>query len=236
MVSLIDYPLAPSKCVCSSAPVLPVPPSRRNPPSRAASAASRSPSRPGAIATCTTWSRPNTRPSAAAEKSCAFRRTAIRRLQDQPAPTRSQTLARLVEPRDRLPGTASEPEQFADPPDQRRLEHGRKIGGHDDRAARGPGEGAPQASLSASGFYHIPGRAQPDSPPGQGCYQVRHQTSVGRHDEADHPLLRQAFPRDDAAAQRAGFGFIVRCLVCRLSRVAPPVGPLPQRTSEHGRP
>ncbi len=86
------------------------------------------------------------------QKARAFRGTAIRRLQDQSAPTSPQPLARLLEPSDGLPGAACEPKQLADPPDQRRLKHGREILGHCDRTARGPGEGTPQASLGAGGF------------------------------------------------------------------------------------
>ena len=86
------------------------------------------------------------------EKPRAFRDAAVRRLQDQPSSTGPQPLPRLVEPRDRLAGAPGESQQLADPPDQRRLEHGRKIGGHDDRATCGPGEGTPQSSLGASGF------------------------------------------------------------------------------------
>ena len=91
------------------------------------------------------------RPGAGQEPR-ALRRAAVRRLQDQPAPTSPQPLARLFEPGDRLPGAACEPKQLADPPDQRRLKHGRKILGHCDRTARGPGKRTPQASLGAGGF------------------------------------------------------------------------------------
>jgi hypothetical protein len=88
----------------------------------------------------------------AGQEARAFRGTTIRRLQDQPSPTRPQPFPRLVEPGDSLTGAACEPKLLADPPDQRCLEHGREIGGHCDRATRGPGESSPQASLGASGF------------------------------------------------------------------------------------
>ncbi len=89
---------------------------------------------------------------AAGKKTRALGYAAIRGLQDQPAPTTPQPLARLVEPRDRLAGTPGKSQQLADPPGQRRLEQGRKIRGHGDRTACGPGEDTPQTSLGAGGF------------------------------------------------------------------------------------
>jgi len=90
--------------------------------------------------------------SGTGEKSRAFRRAAVRRLQDQSSPTSPQPLTRLVEPRDGLARAPGETQQFADPPNQSRLEHGGKIGGYDDRATCGSGEGTPQSSLGAGGF------------------------------------------------------------------------------------
>jgi len=81
-----------------------------------------------------------------------LRDAAVRRLQDQPSSTGPQPLPRLVEPRDGLARAPGETQQFADPPNQSRLEHGGKIGGYDDRATCGPGEGTPQSSLGAGGF------------------------------------------------------------------------------------
>jgi len=46
--------------------------------------------------------------SGTGEKSRAFRRAAVRRLQDQSSPTSPQPLTRLVEPRDRLAGPSGE--------------------------------------------------------------------------------------------------------------------------------
>jgi hypothetical protein len=90
------------------------------------------------------------------EKARPLGHTAVRCLEDQSSPTTPQPLTRLVKPRDSLPRTPGEPKQLADPPDQRRFEHGRKIWGHGHSTACGPGEYTPQPSLGASGLYHIP--------------------------------------------------------------------------------
>jgi hypothetical protein len=145
------------------------------------------------------------------EKARPLGHATVRCLEDQSPPTTPQPLTRLVEPRNSLPRAPGESEQLADPPDQRRFEHGRKIWGHSDRTASGPGEGTPQPSLGAGSLYHIPGGTQPHSPSWQRCSKVRHQRAVRAHDEADQTLLRQTLAGDDAAAEGAVF-FVPRLI------------------------
>jgi hypothetical protein len=89
------------------------------------------------------WRKNADRLTGAGQETRTFVRTAVRCLQDQSAPTAPQPLSRLIEPCHRLAGTTREPQQLADPPNQSRFKHGRKIGGYDDRTSRSPGEGAP---------------------------------------------------------------------------------------------
>jgi hypothetical protein len=88
----------------------------------------------------------------AGQKACTFRRAAVRRLQDQSAPTGPQPLTRLVESCDRLAGSPGKPHELPDPLNQHRLKDGRKIGGHSDGTARGPCEYTPKSSPGAGGF------------------------------------------------------------------------------------
>ncbi len=164
---------------------------------------------------CRPWQRidhanvlPNT-----GKESRPFRLATVRRLYNQPGVSGTHPFARFFETCNGLPSATGEAKQLADPPDQRRIQHDREIGGHQYRTASGPGKRTRKltrpVSLAALGFYHIPGRTQPDSPAGQPCSQVGDQGAIRTNNEPDHLLLGQPRPRHDAAAKRTSLGLQV---------------------------
>jgi hypothetical protein len=142
----------------------------------------------------------------------------------------SHPVTRLFEPRDSLPRAAGETNQVTYPPNQRCFQHAGKIGGHLNRAACGPCDGAnqllalctpgrpawvypigvhPFRARSIGAFYHISGSTQPYSPARQLPGEVRDQRTVGTDDKSEHLLLRQAFARNHAAAHWPCFRLFV---------------------------
>ena len=168
----------------------------------------------------------------AGQKARAFRRAAVRRLQDQPAPTVRSHSRALSNPATACPARRASPSNSP----IRRTSAASSTAGRSGGTMTGPraalAKARPKPPWARAVSITSPARAQPDSPSGQRCNQVRHQRPVRPDDEADHPLLRQPLARDDAAAQRAGFRFVVRRLVrdraqscCASCAAAPASGP-----------
>ena len=70
-----------------------------------------------------------------------LRLTAVRRLQHKPRRMGTHPVARFFEARDGLTRAPGEAKKVTDPPDQRRFQHDRKIGGQLHRTARGACDG-----------------------------------------------------------------------------------------------
>ena len=145
---------------------------------------------------------------AARQEARTLRRAAVRRPARPAGAGQSCSHSRAFsKPATACPARRARP-SLADPPDQRRLQQDRKIGGHRHRAARRPACAKLRpASAVPGGFYCTsPRRAQPYSPPGSRAARSGTIARSGPDDEADHPLLRQPLARDHAAPQRPGFG------------------------------
>lgn len=145
-------------------------------------------------------------------KSGPLRLAAIGGLQHKPRGMASHPIARFFETRDGLTRAPGHAEIVSDPPDQRRLQHERKIGGNQDRTACRAGHRPKQlpafrapafrvGSCPSRAFYHIPGGTQPYSPSRQLPGEIRDQGAIGTDDKSEHKLLRQTRARDRAAAQ-----------------------------------
>jgi len=179
-----------------------------------------------------------------AQEALPFLRAAVAGLHHKPGPASLQPLPRLGESENGLACAPGEAESFNDPTNQSRFEFGREIGGDHHLAACRPGK----RTTPAGCFYHIPPRAQPDSPPGQRCGNVgndaRRPAPIRRRQghEAQHALLGQPLARDGAAPQRALLRLVVVLVplggrdVRRLSRCPPPLPPAPPRPRRCHRP
>lgn len=124
--------------------------------------------------------------------------TAVRCLNDKTGTSLRQCLAYFDEAADRLPGASCKAEPIDDPTGQAGPNQRNKIG----RQADGTARSACKSTPGAGGFYHIGTGAQPETPAGQPCSQVRDDKPVRTQNEAQHPRPLAMLTRDDAAAQR----------------------------------
>lgn len=143
--------------------------------------------------------------------------TAIRGLQHQTRGMGSHPVAGFLESRDGLSRPPGETQKIADPPDQRCFQHDRKIGGQQDRATRGTGDGPNHVTaFRPTAFYHISRRTQPYSPAWQLPGQVRDQGTIGTDDKPEHFLLGKTIACHHATAQGSCF----RLLLIRVNNHA----------------
>ena len=166
-------------------------------------------------------------PVPATEKALPLFRAAVLGLYHQPRPTGREPFPCLGKAGNRLARTPGQAEMIDKPPRQRRLQTGPQIRGNRHRPAGSPCEG----STGTCDFYHIPPRAQPDSPAGQPCGQIGNNIPVGTDHEADHLLLGKALAGHRTTAQRAALrlvavrrplGVVPASALQKLSRGQPP--------------